>query len=227
MKYENIEKARFISRPNRFIANIELGGEEHVCHVKNTGRCRELLVPGAEIFVQRFAPSQKRKTLFDLIAVRKGNRLINMDSQIPNRVFLEWAEKGSFLPDIGNIKPESTYKNSRFDFRFERGGKTCYAEVKGVTLEENGVVMFPDAPTERGVKHIFELMDCVKCGFEAHIIFVIQMEGVRHFTPNRKTHPEFADALELARDAGVNIHAYDCTVVPDEITLRSPVAIIF
>ena len=225
MKYANIKPAVFLSRPNRFIAHIEVDGKEEICHVKNTGRCRELLTDRAEIYVQHF-DNPNRKTKFDLIAVRKNGNLINMDSQAPNKVFHEWIKNGNFADDITYIKPECKYKNSRFDFYIETVNRKIFAEIKGVTLEENGVVMFPDAPTERGVKHINELIECKKEGFEAYIFFIIQMKNCKCFTPNRKTHPEFADALEKAKANGVNIVALNCNVSQDELKICENVKII-
>ena len=225
MKYDNIKRAVFIDRPNRFIANIEINGHREVCHVKNTGRCRELLIPGAEIYVQE-SPNPERKTKFDLITVRKGERLINIDSAAPNRVFREWLDTCGIFGEIALIKPETRYKNSRFDFYIESDLGRSFAEVKGVTLEENGVVRFPDAPTERGVKHLHELCDCIKNGYIAAAAFVIQMENISHFEPNRKTHPEFAEALETARDAGVRLFAFTCRVTEDFITPLEEVRIV-
>ena len=225
MKYANIKPAVFLSRPNRFIAHIEIDGKEEICHVKNTGRCRELLTDKAEIYVQRF-DNPNRKTKFDLIAVRKNGNLINMDSQAPNKVFHEWVKEGNFADDITYIKPECKYKNSRFDFYIETVNRKIFAEIKGVTLEENGVVMFPDAPTERGVKHINELIECKKEGFESYIFFIIQMKNCKCFTPNRKTHPEFADALEKAKANGVNIVALNCNVSQNELKICENVKIL-
>ncbi len=222
--YNNIKTARFIDRPNRFIAYIELDGKEEVCHVKNTGRCRELLKPGATVFVQEF-DTTSRKTKYDLIGVMKGDRLINMDSQVPNKVFHEWLLKGDFLKDITLIKPEAKYKNSRFDFYLETKMEKIFIEIKGVTLEDNNVVLFPDAPTERGVKHINELMECRKEGYKAYIVFVIQMKGVSYFTPNHITHKEFADTIRIARDKGVNIVAYDCNVGENYIEMAERVEV--
>ena len=223
MIYPNIKKATFISRPNRFIAHASLNGEEVVCHVKNTGRCRELLIPGATVFLQEWDNSA-RKTKYDLISVIKGETVVNMDSQAPNKVFHEWAH--NFFEDITSIKPESKYKNSRFDFYIETKNRRIFVEVKGVTLEKDGVAMFPDAPTERGVKHIEELCDCIDDGFEAYIFFVVQMTGVRCFTPNRKTHKEFADALLKANEKGVNIMCVDCNVTPDTLEIKNFVDVV-
>ena len=220
MKYERIKSGIFLSRPNRFIANIEIDGETQICHVKNTGRCRELLTEGAKVFVQE-SDNPNRKTKFDLISVYKGDRLINMDSQIPNKVFYEWIKCGNLFQNITYIKPECKYGSSRFDFYAETKDSKNFIEVKGVTLEENGVVMFPDAPTERGLKHINELIECKKEGYGAYIVFVVQMENVRYFTPNVKTHREFAQALKRAEQAGVRIVCVDCIVKRDEITVNN------
>ncbi len=216
MNYKNIKKAIFINRPNRFIANIEVDGELRVCHVKNTGRCRELLIPGAEIFVQEFENSS-RKTNYDLISVYKGKRLINMDSQAPNKIFHEWVREGRLFKNPEVIKPEFKYNNSRFDFYVEAQGRKILIEVKGVTLEEEGVVMFPDAPTERRLKHINELSEALDEGYEAYAVFIIQMKNVLYFTPNYKTHKEFGNALKAAREKGVSILALDCSVTENSI----------
>ena len=202
MKYENIIKARFISRPNRFIAEVEIDGNIEIAHVKNTGRCKELLMEGTTVYVQK-SDNPARKTKYDLITVVKNGMLINMDSQAPNKVFGEWVSQGNFAADVDLIKPECKYGNSRFDFYIEAGGRKIFAEIKGVTLEEEGIVMFPDAPTERGVKHIKELCECVKNGYEGYIFFIIQMEQCKYFTPNKATHPEFAEALKKASECGV------------------------
>ena len=224
MVYKNIFKAKFLSRPNRVIAHIEIDGKEEVAHVKNTGRCRELLTEGATVFVQK-SDNPGRKTKYDLIGVMKGSRMINMDSQIPNKVFGEWVTNGGFADNISLLKPECRYKNSRFDFYMEAYGRKIYAEIKGVTLEENGIVMFPDAPTERGIKHIRELCQCVEEGYEAYVFFIIQMQNCKYFTPNRKTHLEFAEALIEAEKKGVNIRGLNCIVKPDELKIDSPVEI--
>ena len=216
MKYQNIKKAKFISRPNRFIANIEIDGKIQIAHVKNTGRCRELLVPGAEIYVQEF-DSDTRKTKFDLITVKKGTRLINMDSQIPNHVFREWVESGNFTDGVTLIRPETFFGDSRFDFYIEAGDRKIFIEVKGVTLEENGIVRFPDAPTDRGVKHLRELMGAIDAGYEAQVVFIVQMDGVSHFEPNDKTHQEFGRVLREAAQKGVSVTALYCMITPDSI----------
>ena len=225
MKYHRVREGRFLRRPNRFLAHVELDGEEVVCHVKNTGRCRELLVPGATVWLEE-SDNPKRKTRFDLIGVDKGERPINMDSQAPNRVFGEWAGAGGFRPGLTLLRPETTFGNSRFDFYWESSEKRGFVEVKGVTLEEDGVVLFPDAPTQRGVKHLEELMAAKAAGYEATVCFVIQMSGVQCFRPNDRTHPEFGEALRRAVQAGVEVLAVDCTVERDRLEIRQPVPII-
>lgn len=225
MRYEKITKGKFISRPNRFKAYVELNGEEELVHVKNTGRCAELLKAGATVYVQK-SDKEERKTKWDLIAVEKGQRMINMDSQIPNQVVKEWLEKENLFENITCIRPEYTYGNSRFDLYVEAGERKIFIEVKGVTLEEDGVVRFPDAPSERAVKHVEELQKAVKDGYEAYVFFVIQMKDVRYFTPNRQTHPEFAEALAEAERNGVKILAYDCSVTEDSIELGKEVPVV-
>lgn len=226
MRYERIQKAAFIERPNRFIAYAELNGKKETIHVKNTGRCAELLRPGAVIYVQE-SENPARKTKWDLIAVEKGERLINMDSQIPNSVVREWIEQGNLFPGVTLIKPETTYGNSRFDLYVEtEEGRRIFIEVKGVTLEEDGVCRFPDAPSERAVKHLEELIQAGKEGYETYVFFVIQMKGVRYFTPNTDTHPAFAETLKKAKAAGVQILAYDCEVTPESILVREPVEVV-
>ena len=224
MRYHAVSQGRFLDRPNRFIAHVELGGETVVCHVKNTGRCRELLVPGAAVYVER-AANPGRKTLYDLIAVEKQGLLINMDAQAPNKVFGEWAEAGRFLPAPTRIRPEYTWEDSRFDFLLEDGDGPCFVEVKGVTLEEQGEVRFPDAPTQRGVKHLRGLMRAVEQGCRAAVFFVIQMKGAVCFRPNDATHPAFGQALREAAAAGVSVLAYDCRVTPDSLELDAPVPV--
>lgn len=224
MQYGKILPARFLSRPNRFVARVEAEGEELVCHVKNTGRCRELLVPGATVWLEE-SPNPSRKTKFDLIAVEKGDRLINMDAQAPNKVFGEWAAAGGFREGLMLLRPETTYGSSRFDFYWESSKSRGFVEVKGVTLEEDGVVRFPDAPTLRGVKHLDELVKAREAGYEAAVCFVIQMENVRWFAPNDETHPEFGQALRRAAQAGVEILAMDCAVTPQSLTMGKSVPI--
>ena len=217
MKYNNIKKGFFQSRPNRFIANITVDGKEEIAHVKNTGRCRELLTPGAEIYLER-SDKKERKTEYDIVTVKKGSRLINMDSQAPNKIFHEWVLGGNFAEDIILIKPEYKYKNSRFDFYIETKKKKILAEIKGVTLEEDGIVRFPDAPTERGVKHIKELISAIEEGYETYVVFIVQMDDVKYFEPNEKTHREFAEILNKAKKKGVNILALSCLVTEDSVT---------
>lgn len=218
-----------MERPNRFIAYAELNGKKETIHVKNTGRCAELLLPGAVIYVQE-SGNPERKTKWDLIAVEKetgrGKRLINMDSQIPNRVVQEWIEAGNLFPDVSLVRPETTYGNSRFDLYVEAGDRKIFIEVKGVTLEEDGVCRFPDAPSDRAVKHLEELIRAKKEGYEAYVFFVIQMKGVSYFTPNTDTHPAFAEALRRAKEAGVEILAYDCNVTPDSVVVAEPVDVV-
>ncbi len=222
MKYENIIKGIFLERPNRFIAICDINGKEEVCHVKNTGRCRELLLKGSTVYLEK-SSNPNRKTGYDLIAVQKGDRLINMDSQVVNKVALEFMPK--LFSDIKKIKPEYKYGNSRFDIYIETETEKIFIEVKGVTLENDGVVRFPDAPTERGVKHLNELQKAVKEGFKAYVLFVVQMLDVKYFEPNKETHPQFADALKQAKENGVIPLAYDCAVTPDTIKIRNPILI--
>ena len=224
MHYGCVVEGRFLLRPNRFIAHVETAEGLQICHVKNTGRCRELLVPGAPVYLER-AENPARKTAYDLIAVKKGNLLINMDAQAPNRVFQEWASAGCFLPGVRAVVPEYRYGDSRLDFALETGRGLHLVEVKGVTLEEAGIVRFPDAPTERGVKHIRELIKAVREGVPATLFFVIQMQDAALFAPNDKTHPAFGQALREAAAAGVQILAYDCAVTPESLELRAPVRV--
>lgn len=216
MKYDRMYPGKFISRPNRFIANIEVNGKVHVCHVKNTGRCKELLTDNADVFVQ-LSDNPDRKTQYDLISVYKGNMLVNMDSQAPNKVFGEWVKESGYFKNVTFIQPECKFGNSRFDFYLEADGKKIFVEVKGVTLENDGVVSFPDAPTERGVKHLNELAKALKEGYEAYVAFIIQMQECLYFTPNRQTHPEFADTLKEIAEKGVGVIALNCTVTPDTL----------
>ena len=224
MRYGTVVKGHFLRRPNRFIAHVETEDGVQVCHVKNTGRCQELLLPGAVVYLER-ATNPNRKTLYDLIAVEKGDLLINMDAQAPNRVFAEWTAQGHFLSDLRAIHPEYRYGDSRLDFALETGTGLHLVEVKGVTLEEGGVVRFPDAPTVRGVKHIHELQKAVQVGIPSVLFFVIQMQGVAYFTPNDDTHPAFGQALREATAAGVQVLAYDCTVAPNSLEIHAPVPV--
>ena len=222
MTYGIVLPGVFRARPNRFIAQVEIGGETQVCHVKNTGRCRELLVPGATVYVEE-SRNPARKTKYDLIAVEKGRLLINMDSQAPNKVAAEYLPR--LLPGLTLLRSETTFGSSRFDFYAEAGGERWFIEVKGVTLEEQGAALFPDAPTQRGIKHLQELCRCVDQGYRACVLFVVQMKGVRYFTPNRRTHLEFALALEEAAAQGVRLEAVDCLVTPATLTPGAPVEI--
>lgn len=223
MNYKNIKEGIFLSRPNRFIAMVEIDGKEEICHVKNTGRCRELLIHGASVYLEK-SDNPTRKTKYDLVAVRKGERLINMDSQAPNAAVREWLP--SLFPEGERFVAEAKFGRSRFDFYVEAQGRRIFLEVKGVTLEENGVVRFPDAPTERGVKHLAELAECVNLGYEAYVVFVIQMSNVRYFAPNDATHPAFGDALRRAASAGVKILARECEVSADGMTVGAAVEVI-
>lgn len=225
MKYINMKKGYFISRPNRFIAYVEIDGVAETVHVKNTGRCAELLVPGAVVFVQD-SLNPARKTRWDLIGVKKGPHMVNIDSQAPNKAVKEWLMKGEFIPDITLIRPEYTYGSSRIDLYVEAGERKFLIEVKGVTLEKDGTAMFPDAPSERAVKHVTELVKAVKDGYEAYIFFVIQIKGVHSFIPNADAHPEFAEALRKAASENVRILAYDCNVTEDSLTIADEVRVI-
>lgn len=225
MKYENIREGIFLARPNRFIAHVEVEGRMETVHVKNTGRCRELLVPGALVYLEE-SRNPARKTKYDLVTVKKGDRLINMDSQAPNRLFSEWAGSGAFRPDLTLLRPERTWGNSRFDFYWENeAGQRGFVEVKGCTLENGGHAKFPDAPTLRGVKHLEELVLAKKAGYETTVFFVLQMEGMTDFSPNDETHPAFGKALRAAAAAGVDIMAYGCRVIPGQVTIGEPVPI--
>ena len=223
MKYANIVEGIFISRPNRFIAHVEVAGAAEVCHVKNTGRCAELLIKGTRVWLQR-ADNPDRKTKYDLIAVQKGELLINMDSQAPNKAAAEFIPR--LYDNVSLVKPEAKHGDSRYDFYIEAGERRIFMEVKGVTLEESGTALFPDAPTQRGVKHLRGLMNCIEEGYEAAVLFVIQMKGVHEFRTNVRTHPEFGEALRSAAEAGVQIYAMDCRVTPDEMTIDAPVDVV-
>ena len=222
MKYSNIYKGTFLERPNRFIAICEIDGKQETCHVKNTGRCRELLVKGATVYLEK-SSNPNRKTQYDLVCVEKNNKLINMDSQIPNYVVTEFLDK--IFNDITYVKQEYKYGNSRFDIYVETKTDKIFVEVKGVTLEEDGVVRFPDAPTERGIKHLKELQKAVSEGFRACVVFLVQMQDVKYFEPNYETHPEFASELKKAYENGVEIFVYDSVVTPNEIKLNKSVKI--
>ena len=220
MKYKKIVAGRFTNRPNRFIARVEVDGAIETVHVKNTGRCRELLIPGCTVYLA-VAQNPERKTKYDLIAVEKqterGVVLINMDSQVPNDVAAEWIPRSGLFSDKAVLRREVKWGSSRFDFYIEDGERRAFLEVKGVTLEDGGVAMFPDAPTERGIKHIRELISAVGEGYEAYVLFVVQMKGVSCVRPNDVTHPEFGEALRHAKSAGVHVLAVDCAVTNDSI----------
>ena len=222
MIYDNIVKGKFISRPNRFIANVEIMGKKEVVHVKNTGRCKELLTAGATVFCEK-SNNPNRKTQYDLISVYKGERLINMDSQAPNKVFYEYLQSGKCYKDLTYIKGEYTYGDSRIDFYCESEKEKFLIEVKGVTLENDGVVMFPDAPTLRGIKHIDELIKAKKNGYRTAVAFVIQMDNIKYFTPNKATPKYFADALKRAEKAGVEILCFDCIVTENTLKINNKV----
>ncbi|MBQ8784103.1 MAG: DNA/RNA nuclease SfsA [Clostridia bacterium] len=223
MKYQNIVKGTFIKRPNRFIAHVLIDGKEEICHVKNTGRCKELLTSGATVLLEK-SSNPSRKTAYDLISVYKKNRLINMDSQAPNKVADEWLRIR--FPDTF-IKNEKAWEDSRFDFYIENGEEKIFVEVKGVTLEKDGVVLFPDAPTERGVKHINGLIRWASEGNKAMVLFIVQMNNVSFFTPNKETHPEFAEALLRAKEQGVEVVAVDCEVGENTLTFGKEIEIKF
>lgn len=225
MKYGTVVPGRFLARPNRFIAHVELDGQTQICHVKNTGRCRELLVPGAQVYLEDFGPDTKRKTRYDLIAVEKGSLLINMDSQAPNKAVEEFLRAGGLWESPTLVRPETKWGNSRFDFYLEQGERKAFLEVKGVTLEQEGLSLFPDAPTQRGVKHLEELTAAAAAGFEAYVLFLIQMKGVHTFRPNWELHPQFGQALVQAAQAGVTVLAYDCRVTPSTMVLDAPVPV--
>ena len=225
MIYDRMVPGTFLERPNRFIAYVEIEGRKETVHVKNTGRCAELLQTGVRVYLQE-SENPGRKTKWDLIAVEKGSRMVNMDSQIPNKVVKEWLEAGHLFENITRIQPEFTYGNSRFDLYVEADGKQIFIEVKGVTLEQDGVVRFPDAPSDRAVKHVEELKAAVKEGYEAYVFFVIQMKDVRYFTPNMDTHPAFGEALRDAARAGVHVLAYDCEVSSDRIAIADIVPVV-
>lgn len=224
MKYQNIIEGRFIERPNRFIAYVDIAGRREKVHVKNTGRCRELLQPDAKVYLEH-SDNPSRSTAYDLVAVEKGDRTVNIDSQAPNKVVLEWLQEKKLFPDMVSVRPEAVYGNSRFDFYVETTTEKIFMEVKGVTLEEGGEVRFPDAPSERAVKHVEELIKAHQEGYRSYVLFVIQMKSVDYLIPNAVTHPEFAQALQRAAQAGVQILAYDCQVTPDSLKIADAVPV--
>ena len=224
MEYANMVSGVFLSRPNRFIAHVEIDGRMEMVHVKNTGRCRELLPAGAEVFCQR-SGNPARKTNYDLITVRKGSRLINMDSQAPNKAAMEWLSAGGLGP-LENLRAEAKHGDSRFDFSFTKDGRPCFLEVKGVTLETDGVCAFPDAPTERGAKHLRHLTELALQGYGCWVLFVIQMTDVKYLHPNDATDPSFGCALREAAAAGVHVLAMECAVTESTMTLTKPVPLV-
>ena len=224
MRYTNMVRGTFRSRPNRFIAHVEIDGQEEIVHVKNTGRCRELLPAGATVWCEK-SPNPNRKTKYDLITVQKGHRLINMDSQAPNIAAKEWLLAGG-LGTVENLRAETTQGDSRFDFSFDLEGKRCFLEVKGVTLENDGICAFPDAPTQRGAKHLRGLQDCVREGFGGYVLFVIQMKDVQYLHPNDRTDPAFGTALREAAASGVQVLAVDCIVTEDSMTIHQFVPVV-
>lgn len=231
MQYRKVIAAAFVCRPNRFVAQVLIDGALETVHVKNTGRCAELLVAGCRVYLAEAAEIGTRKTKYDLIAAEKQRDglpplLINMDSQLPNHAAVEWLKKGTLFSGQAEIRQEKIYGDSRFDCYIEDGGRRAFLEVKGVTLEKDGIAMFPDAPTERGIKHIRGLMDCVNDGYEAYILFVIQMKEVNAFRPNDAMHPAFGAALREAHAAGVKILAMDCIVMPDSMCIDKAVPVI-
>lgn len=225
MRYSHIQKGEFLRRPNRFIAHVLLNGEEVICHVKNTGRLKELLLPGATVFLEE-SDNTARKTRFDLVAVMRGDAVVNIDSQAPNQAVGDWLRKGGLFEDVSHVKAETRYGASRFDFYIESAsGRKAFLEVKGVTLLQEGVARFPDAPTTRGIKHIEELVKCIEDGYEAYILFLLEMKGSRWMEPNDATHPAFGKALREAAAKGVNVLAYDCIVTPDRLEVDKKVEV--
>ena len=238
--YDHTVEGTFWSRPNRFIGEVEVDGQIEQCHIKNTGRCKELLVPGTTVYVNH-SNKPERVTKYELVAVWKDKRLINIDSQAPNKAFMEYLQSGKYMNHITHIKPEAKHGSSRFDFYVEANQaamtghgtekqkdekRRVFIEVKGVTLESDGVALFPDAPTQRGVKHLHELAQCVCSGYEAHVVFVIKMHNVRHFSPNIAIHPAFGAALSAAVEAGVKVSAFDCIVKPDSLSIKDSVPVL-
>ncbi|WP_458406700.1 DNA/RNA nuclease SfsA [Anaerotignum sp.] len=226
MEYGNMIEARFLRRINRFTAYVELNGQEEMVHVKNTGRCKELLLEGARVFLEE-ADKEERKTKYSLIAVYKGDILVNMDSQAPNQMAAEAMVEGK-ITEIGEVdflKREVKYEKSRFDLFYQKGDKKGFIEVKGVTLEEDGIAKFPDAPTERGAKHLRELIKAKEEGYEAAVLFVIQMKGVKEFRPNEERDEAFTKALREAAAAGVNVLAYDCSVEVGRVKIENKIPV--
>ncbi|MDD6812625.1 MAG: A/G-specific adenine glycosylase [Lachnospiraceae bacterium] len=226
MKYNNIVKAQFLSRPNRFIAYVNINGTRTKVHVKNTGRCKELLTENATVYLEK-SDNDKRSTAYDLVTVDKAGRLINMDSNAPNKAVEEWLHKKILFPDVTLVRPETVYGNSRFDFYVETAsGKKIFIEVKGVTLEKDNQAAFPDAPSERAIKHVEELIKAREEGYETYILFVIQMKGISSFSPNWETQPEFGKVLQMARRCGVHILAYDCQITAESMEVQEEVPVV-
>lgn len=219
MEYKNIKEGVFLSRPNRFIAHILIDGKEEICHVKNTGRCREILKEGATVYLEK-SDNPARKTAYDLVAAVKDGRLFNIDSQSPNKVVSEWIKEGGLFGGVTLLKSECTYKKSRFDFYAETENEKAFIEVKGVTLEKDGVFMFPDAPTERGARHLTELCECLREGFASYVVFVIQADTAKYLTPNKEADGAFYEALKKAKECGVKIIAVTCTVTENTLKIN-------
>lgn len=227
MEYKKTVDGIFLKRPNRFIAHVLINGEEEIVHVKNTGRCKELLIPGAKVVLEDYSQNPNRKTRYSLIAVWKGEMLVNMDSQVPNEVVFEALREGKIneIGDISYLKREVAFGSSRYDIYYESKDKKAFMEVKGVTLEDKGIAMFPDAPTERGAKHVLEMMEAVKEGYEGTIFFLIQMKGPKELRPNWQMDEKFSEAVKLASENGVRIIAYDSIVLENSIIIDKPVKI--
>ena len=227
MTYNKIITGKFVARPNRFIAQVEIEGRLERVHVKNTGRCRELLVPGARLILEDCSQNKNRKTRYSIIAVYKGDRLINMDSQVPNQVVHEAISEGRIarLGQVENLRREFSFLSSRFDIYFEKNGQASLLEVKGVTLEEEGRALFPDAPTARGRKHLLELVEALDLGYKSYVLFLIQMEEVHSFSPNQAMDPDFYQALLAGQEAGLEILAYNCRVTEDSIDLLEEIPV--
>lgn len=228
MKYSNIVKGTFIDRPNRFIANVLIDGKVEKVHVKNTGRCKEILTKGTTVYLEK-SNNPNRKTKYSLISAYKGRMLINIDSQVPNEVVYSSISSNKIpeLTDVDLLKKEVKYNNSRFDLYYEKKGQKGFIEVKGVTLEIDGISMFPDAPTERGTKHILEMLKAKKGGYDNFIFFLIQMPDIKYFRPNEEMDPKFSETLIKAKEGGVNILAYNCRVTKDQIELANRVELLF
>lgn len=227
MKYNNIYEGVFINRPNRFVANVLINGNMEMVHVKNTGRCKEILVQGTKVYLEK-SNNPHRKTKYSIVSAYKGNKLINIDSQVPNDVVFESINSGKIdmFKDIVSLKREVSYGNSRFDLFFERENKKGFIEIKGVTLEVDSLSLFPDAPTERGKKHVDEMVKAVQEGYEGYIFFLIQMDDINFFTPNINMDKNFSESLLTAKKSGVKILAYNSIVTKDEIVLDKQVKVL-